>query len=35
LVLLAGAAVAGAHLTSGHRGLSNAVAGLRLEIDDS
>ena len=32
--VLAVAAVAGAFLTRGHRGLSNAAAGLELEIDD-
>ncbi len=35
LVVLAVGSVAGAFLTSGHRGASNAIAGLRLEIDDS
>jgi hypothetical protein len=35
LVVLAVVAVAGAFLTAGHRGTSNALAGLRLEIDDS
>ena len=35
LVVVAAVAVAGAFLTPGHRGASNAVAGLRLEIDDS
>jgi hypothetical protein len=34
LAALAVAGVAGAFLTSGHRGVSNAVARLRLEIDD-
>ena len=35
LVVLAAGAVAGVFLTTGHRGLGNALAGLRLEIDDS
>ena len=35
LAVLAVAAVAGAFLTRGHRGLSNAAARLDLEIDDS
>jgi glycopeptide antibiotics resistance protein len=34
LVVLAVVGVTGAFLTRGHRGVSNAVAGLRLEIDD-
>jgi hypothetical protein len=34
LVVLAVLGVAGAFLTSGHRGISNAVARLRLEVDD-
>jgi glycopeptide antibiotics resistance protein len=33
--LLAVVAVLGAFLTRGHRGIANAAAGLRLEIDDS
>jgi glycopeptide antibiotics resistance protein len=35
LAVLAVAGVSGAFLTSGHRGISNALARLRLEIDDS
>ena len=35
LVVLAVVGVVGAFLTQGHRGVSNAVAGLDLEIDDS
>ena len=35
LAALAVAAVVGAFLTRGHRGLSNAVARLELDIDDS
>jgi len=35
LLALAVAGVVGAFLTQGHRGVSNAVAGLDLEIDDS
>jgi hypothetical protein len=35
LAVLAVAAVSGAYLTRGHRGVSNAVARLELEIDDS
>ncbi len=35
LMFVAVVAVAGAFLTPGHRGASNAIAGLRLEIDDS
>jgi VanZ family protein len=35
LLVLAVAGVVGAFLTQGHRGVSNAVAGLDLEIDDS
>jgi hypothetical protein len=35
LGLLAVVAVLGAFLTRGHRGIANAAAGLRLEIDDS
>jgi hypothetical protein len=34
LAVLAVLGVAGAFLTNGHRGLSNAVARLRLEVDD-
>ncbi len=34
LALLAVAGVVGAFVTSGHRGVGNALAGLRLEIDD-
>jgi hypothetical protein len=35
LAALAVAGVSGAFLTRGHRGISNAVAGLDLEVDDS
>jgi hypothetical protein len=35
LLVLAVVGVVGAFTTQGHRGVSNAVAGLDLEIDDS
>ena len=35
LLALAVVGVVGAFTTQGHRGVSNAVAGLDLEIDDS
>jgi VanZ family protein len=35
LVVLAAVTLGGAFLTAGHRGTSNALAGLELEIDDS
>jgi hypothetical protein len=34
LAVLAVAALSGAYLTRGHRGVSNTLAGLELEIDD-